>query len=256
LEPNAKGRIHFQGEEITTLRGRRARRVRRAIQILFSNPYIAFAPRMTVEEIISEALGGGHWFKRRQDERLADLMALAGLNPYLSVRFPRELSGGSRLRLALARALAADPALLICDQPVNHVDPAMGQVIIELLDTLCRRMGLTMLLTLRQLRMARHADRVAVMVLGRIVEMGYYADLVYQPLHPFTKALLQSGSRDYPNDVGALLDPQHPPPGCHFAPACPVAETRCHESYPSFVAGAPNHGVACHLVEPMGELAV
>jgi oligopeptide transport system ATP-binding protein len=215
-EPTA-GRVFFRGQQLTE--GRHLKRARRQIQILFSNPYAAFAPRMTVEAIIDEALGLHRpRFGRRQERELSALMARVGLNLYLAVRFPRDLS-------------------------------AMGDALIDLLQELRVASGLTLLLTTRHLEQARHADRVAVMVLGRIVEMGYYADLFGQPLHPFTRALLGPSAGDLIDGVGRTLDPLHPGTGCHYAPVCPLVEPRCRDSYPPFVEGAPGHGVACHLVQ-------
>jgi oligopeptide transport system ATP-binding protein len=246
-EPTA-GRVFFRGQQLTG--GRHLKRARRQIQILFSNPYAAFAPRMTVEAIINEALGLHRpRFGRRREQELSALMARVGLNLYLAVRFPRDLSGGNRQRLALARALAAEPALLVCDQPAHYLDAAMGDALIDLLQELRVASGLTLLLTTRHLEQARHADRVAVMVLGRIIEMGYYADLLGQPLHPFTQALLGPSASDLIDAVGRTLDPLHPGTGCHYAPVCPLVEPRCRDSYPPFVEGAPGHGVACHLVQ-------
>jgi len=189
-------------------------------------------------------------FGRRREQELSALMARVGLNLYLAARFPRDLSGGNRQRLALARALATKPALLVCDQPTQYLDVAMGDAFIDLLYELRKALNLTLLLTTRHLKQARHADRVAVMVLGRIVEMGYYADLLGQPLHPFTGALLGPSAGALIAAVGRSLDPLHPGTGCHYAPVCPLVEPHCHDSYPPFIEGAPGHGVACHLVQP------
>ncbi len=252
LERPTAGRILFQGQDLTTGRGRRLKRARRQIQMIFSDPYVAFAPRMTVRDILYEAIRlselrmGG-----RRDQRLLELLAQAGLNRYLAVRFPRDLSGGYRQRLALARALAPGPSLLICDQPTAFLSAAIGDHFIDLLHTLCQQRGLTMLLTARQLHTARHADRVAVMILGRIVEMGYYPDLVRRPLHPFTQRLLQPHPDVFIDKVSRSLDPLHPASGCFYAPVCPLVEARCQVRYPDFVEGAPDQGVACHLVQPL-----
>ncbi len=246
LERPTAGRILLQGQDLTALRGRHLKRAHRRIQILFSDPYIAFAPRMTVEDIIVEALNvGGRWRKRRPDHVLPQLMARVGLNLYLAVRYPRDLSGGNRQRVALARALAVEPSLLICDQVTACLDPALGHDMMDLLREQSQQLGLTTLLTTRRIETARHADRVAVMVRGRIVEMGYYADLLRQPLHPCTQALLRSPADDFTPE-----NPLQPPGGCYYAPLCPRAEARCRASFPAFVEGAPQHGVACHLVEP------
>jgi oligopeptide/dipeptide ABC transporter ATP-binding protein len=246
LERPTAGRIVFQGQDLTTLRGRRLKRANRRIQMLFSDPYIAFAPRIKVEDIIVEALEmDRRWRKRRPAHVLPQLMARAGLNLYLAVRYPRDLSGGNRQRVALARALAAEPSLLICDQLTACLDPALGRDIIDLLQEQSQQLGLTTLLTARRLETARHAGRVAIMVRGRIVEMGYYDDLTRQPLHPFTQALLQPPTNDFVTE-----NPLQTPSGCYYEPLCPQAEARCRASFPAFVEGAPQHGVACHLVEP------
>ncbi len=256
LERPTSGRIRFLGQELTTGRSLRSirsihsRRARRQIQMLFSNPYTAFAPRMTVEDILSEALAlGERQPTRDREQRLADLLTQVGLNLYLAVRYPRDLSGGTRQRLALARALAAEPVLLICDQPADFVDPAMGDVFVELLQQVQQRLGLAMLLTARQLKTAAYADRVAILVLGRIVEMGYTQDLLREPLHPFTQALVRSHSGDFFETVGRTLDPHHRASGCFYAPLCPFVEARCRARFPAFVEAAPEHGAACYLVE-------
>ncbi len=246
LERPTEGRIAFRGRDVTSWRGRQFQLARRRIQMIFSNPYVAFAPRMTVREIITEAFElKKRWLGRDRDERVGDLMSLAHLNYYFSMRYPRDLSGGQRQRLALARALAAEPALLVCDQPVDYLDPAMAEVFIDQLYRVNRELGLTVLLTARRLAHARHADRIAVMVQGRIVEMGYRNDLIRQPLHPFSQNLIRTPSTDLPS-----LDPLRPASGCHYAPLCPLAQALCHARFPAFVEGAPDHGVACHLVEP------
>ena len=250
LDRPTSGQIFFQGKDLTTLRGRRLKRAQRRIQVLFSDPYIAFAPRMTVEKIIAEALRlSGRMRGRQRDQRLADLMGQVGLNLYLAVRYPRDLSGGNRQRVALARALATEPSLLLCDQLTDHLDPALGRDVVDLLHEQNQRLGVAMLLTARRLETVRHADRVAVMVAGRIVEMGHYADLVRQPLHPFTQVLLQARPDD--GDASLTLDPLYPPAGCTYEPLCPLAEARCRAIFPTFVEGAPKHGVACHLVAPL-----
>jgi len=246
LERPTEGRITFHGHDVTSWRGRHFQPARRRIQMIFSNPYVAFAPRMAVREIIAEAFElKKRWLGRDRDEQVADLMSLAQLNYYFSIRHPRDLSGGQRQRLALARALAAEPVLLVCDQPVDYLDPAMAEMFLDQLYRVNRELGLTVLLTARRLAHARHADRVAVMVQGRIVEMGYRDDLVRQPLHPFSQNLMRTPLTDLPS-----LDPLRPAPGCHYAPLCPLAEALCHQRFPAFVEGAPDHGVACHLVEP------
>jgi oligopeptide transport system ATP-binding protein len=256
LERPTSGRIRFLGQELTTGRSLRSirsihsRRARRQIQMLFSNPYTAFAPRMTVEDILSEALAlGERQPTRDREQRLAELLTQVGLNLYLAVRYPRDLSGGTRQRLALARALAAEPVLLICDQPTDFLDPAMSDVFVELLQQVRQRLGLTMLLTARQLKTAAYADRVAVLVLGRIVEMGYTRDLLREPLHPFTQALVRPHSSDLFETVGRTLDPLNRASGCFYAPLCPFVESRCHARFPAFVEAAPEHGAACYLVE-------
>lgn len=248
LDRPTVGRVVFLGRDLSRKRGRHARQVRRKIQMLFSNPYAGFAPRLTVEGVISEGIGRRP--KDQRDERVVQLMGQVGLNLYLALCFPNDLSGGNRQRLALARALAPEPELLICDQPTDYVDPALGDVFIDLLQRLRQRLGFTMVLTTRRLSRARYADRVAVMVLGRIVEMGFYDDLVREPLHPYTQALLDASGNAFALASGLELDPLLRATGCHYAPLCPSVEAQCYERFPAFVQGAPNHGVACHLVAP------
>ena len=253
LQQPTAGRILYRDQDLTTWRGRHLQHARRSIQMLFSNPYSAFAPRMTVEQILNEALSLGEPRSRRsREQRLAEVMAQTGLNLYLAARYPRDLSGGNRQRLAVARALATDPTLLVCDQPADCLDPGAGAALVDLLQHLRQRLGLALLLTAREFATARHADRVAVMVLGRIVEMGYRADVMRQPLHPFTQALLQQPDRGIVDKLNRALDPQQLAPGCRYAPACPWVQARCHISYPPFVEGAADHGVACHLVPGKG----
>lgn len=246
LQRPTAGRLYFQEQELTRWRGPRFNRARRRVQMLFSNPYRAFAPRMTVNQIIREALQMGRRTSAPLDEQVADLMDQVGLNYYLVVRYPRDLSGGQRQRLALARALAVGPTLLVCDQPAAHLERAMGRLFHDLLHQLNQQAGLTMLVTSRDLASVRHAHRAAVMVQGRIVEMGYTDELLRWPLHPFTQHLVRSPHTPLP-----ALDPLRPASGCAYEPLCPLAEARCRARYPAFVEAAPRHGVACHLVSPL-----
>jgi oligopeptide/dipeptide ABC transporter ATP-binding protein len=248
LERPTEGRLLFQG------RASSAERTRRQVQILFSDPYAAFPPRTTVEEILREVLSLGQPpFSPVRDEQVAETLEWVGLNYYLSLHYPRDLSAVYRQRLALARALAARPRLLVCDQPADYLEYAAGEALIDELERLRNDLGLALLLTTRHWREARHADRVAVIVLGRIVEMGYRADLAREPLHPFTRALLDPAEKACGAGGHPALDPRDPPAGCHYAPICPLVEPRCRARYPDFVEGAPGHGVACHLVQPLSQ---
>jgi oligopeptide/dipeptide ABC transporter ATP-binding protein len=253
LEPPTSGRVLLDGEELGMGRGR----YRQRIQMVFSNPYTAFAPRMRVEEILREASRLANRSSRQEtDAWIAGLMRQVGLNLYVTIRFPRELSGGMRQRLGIARALATRPDLLICDQPGAFLNPAVGDAIIDLLHQLQQQLGFATLLTSRNLEDARHADRVAIMLQGRIVEMAYYSELVRNPLHPFTQVALQLRAPASKMQAAPEGNFSRPSEGCPYAKQCPLVEPRCHVDHPIFVAGAPNHGVACHLVEPFQEGAV
>jgi len=244
LERPTSGRIFFKGKSLTSWHNRLWSKAHRQVQMVFRDPYLTFSHRLTVEQTIREVLAATG-FKRgaQRDQRIRELTALVGLNLYLLVRYPWELSGGNRQRLAIARALAAGPALLVCDQVGDMLDPAVRLSIADLLIGLRDQMGIALLLIANRLAEVGGSDRLAVMIQGRVVEMGHTADVIAQPLHPFTQALLQ--------DTGYWGEPQPVLPdvlqGCRYAPTCPLAVDQCRQVYPSFETLLPAHAVACHL---------
>ena len=235
LEPSA-GRILFAGEDITRCTGERLRRLRRSIQIVFQDPYSSLNPRKTVASIIGEplvihAMGDASWRARRVDE----LLALVGLRSEHRDRFPNEFSGGQRQRIGIARALALEPELIVCDEPVSALDVSIRAQIINLLDDLQDELGLTYLFISHDLAVVEHvSDRIAVMYLGRIVELASAEALWRRPLHPYTQALLAASPIPDPSIAqpelvieGNVPSPIDPPAGCHFHTRCTHATDLC-----------------------------
>lgn len=244
LERPTSGRIFFEGKSLTSWRNRLWDKAHRQIQMIFRDPYLTFSPRLTVEQTVREVLAAtGFERGAPRDQKIRELLELVGLNLYLSIRYPWELSGGNRQRLAIARALAANPALLVCDQVGDMLDPAVRSSIADLLVGLREQMGMALLLIANRLAEVGGSDRLAIMVQGRIVEMGHTADVIAQPLHPFTQALLQNAGY-WGEPQPALPDV---PQGCRYAPFCPLAADKCRQVYPSFETLLPVHTVACHL---------
>ncbi len=243
LDQPTAGQILFEGQSLTSWRNRLWHKAHRQMQMIFPDPYAAFSPRLTVEDTLREALGGLDFRQNdRRDQKIRQLMALVGLNLYLAIRYPWELSGGNRQRLAVARALATDPRVLVCDQVADQLDPAVRAPIAKLFVSLRDRLDLSLLLIASRLAEVQESDRLAIMLKGRFVEMGYTADVIAHPLHPLTQALAQAV--DY-------WSPPHPAipdvkQGCPYAPVCPQVVDLCHQVYPPFDLLTPNHGVACH----------
>ncbi len=262
LEPT-DGRVIFRGHDIAALDDKPLRQVRRHMQMIFQDPYSSLNPRYSVGSIISEGLNihniGG---KEERAERVAELMKLVGLNPYFASRFPHEFSGGQRQRIGIARALATNPSFIVADEPISALDVSIQAQIVNLLDDLKNKLGLTYLFIAHDLSMVRYiSDRVAVMYLGRIVELGERDEIFGQPLHPYTQAL--QSAVPIPNTdeearrkrivlEGDVPNPADPPPGCHFHPRCAYVTEICREEYPEFRnLGSENrpHQVACHHAE-------
>ena len=258
LKPTG-GEVRFEGVELTRLPPAALRRLRARMQMVFQNPYASLNPRLSVRATVTEPLivhGIGVAAERR--ERVDALLALVGLAPDIGTRYPHQLSGGQRQRVGIARALATQPRLLVADEPISALDVSIQAQIVNLLVELRRQLGLAYLFIAHDLAVVRHiSDRVAVMYLGRIVELGG-ADAVFdRPLHPYTQALLSaipSPDRAGPRPVlvGDPPDPASPPGGCHFHPRCPLATELCRQTQPVWrdlgTPGAP-HGVACHHAE-------
>jgi oligopeptide transport system ATP-binding protein len=249
----------FEGRDLATLDETALRPVRRKIQVIFQDPYSSLNPRMTVGQIIAEPLAV-HGIVREASARAArvrDLLQRVGLLPAHARRYPHELSGGQRQRVGIARALAMEPSLIICDEPVSALDVSIQAQIINLLEDLQADLGLTYLFIAHDLAVVRHiSDRVAVMYLGKIVEIADRKSLYDDPLHPYTRALLAAvpipdpeleASRERVVLRGEVPSPLNPPPGCVFHPRCPIAVERCGVEVPPLREIRPGHWAACHL---------
>ncbi|WP_431285346.1 ABC transporter ATP-binding protein [Humitalea sp. 24SJ18S-53] len=259
IEPSA-GTLHFDGADITKAPAKTLRAMRRRAQIVFQDPYASLNPRHSIAETLEEPLlvhGIGDAASRRA--RVAELLSLVGLSPFHAERFPHEFSGGQRQRIGIARALAAGPDLVVCDEPVSALDVSIQAQVVNLLKDLQARFGLAYLFIAHDLAVVRHmADRVAVMYLGRIVEQADKRSLFAAPSHPYTRALLAAIPRPDPAGRGRLSPPPgdppspiNPPAGCPFHPRCGFAEARCATDVPPLRAIAPGHVVACHLAESL-----
>jgi oligopeptide/dipeptide ABC transporter ATP-binding protein len=256
VEPTT-GSIRFRGEDLLALKPEAMRRMRRHLSVIFQDPYGSLDPRMTVAEIVGEPLrifGQGTRAERRA--RVEALLAQVGLTPAHATRHPHEFSGGQRQRIGIARALALEPDLVVCDEPVSALDVSIQAQIINLLQDLQQSHGLTYLFVAHDLSVVRHiADRVSVMYLGRVVEEAPKAALFAAPRHPYTRALLAAVPQPKPGApppvplAGEVPSPLNPPSGCRFRTRCPVAVARCAEDDPALRELAAGHHVACHLAE-------
>lgn len=254
IEPTA-GRIVFDGEDLLALHGAALRRRRRRFQMVFQDPYDSLDPRQRVGAAVAEPLAIHTALDRAgRSRRAGELLELVGLAPELGDRYPHELSGGQRQRVGIARALAAEPDLLVADEPVSSLDVTVRGAVLDLLAGLRERLGLTLLLISHDLAaVGRLADRVAVMYLGRIVEIGRRDDVLLRPLHPYTVSLLSAVPRPEPGRRRSRIvlpgdppSPLEPPPGCPFHPRCPVARPRCTTDRPELdTAGEGEHRAAC-----------
>jgi oligopeptide transport system ATP-binding protein len=252
------GEVQFDGVELTTLPREAMRRMRRRMQMIFQDPYASLNPRMTVGNIISEPLEVHHLAKGKQKtERVQELLRIVGLNPSFINRYPREFSGGQRQRIGVARALAVEPEFIVADEPISALDVSIQAQVINLLQELQAQFKLTYLFIAHDLSVVRHlSDRVAVMYLGKIVEVADRVDLYEHPLHPYTRALLSAVP--IPDPVieqkreriilrGDVPSPVNPPSGCRFHTRCWKAQATCSEVDPEFKEHAPRHWAACHF---------
>ncbi len=259
-DPTA-GVVHFEGQDLASLSGGALRQMRRKMQMIFQDPYASLNPRMSVLAIVGEPLEVFHVAGRAErKERVAELLQLVGLNPAFMNRYPHEFSGGQRQRIGLARSLALNPDLIICDEPISALDVSIQAQVVNLLEELQERLGLTYIFIAHDLSMVRHiSKRVAVMYLGKIVELTDRDTLYGNPLHPYTQALLSAVP--VPDPVieekrqrilleGDLPSPANPPVGCNFNTRCPAAIDTCFEVEPEFVEIEKGHFCACHLVKP------
>ena len=259
LERPTSGQVIFEGRDLTTLSQSELRRARRRIQVIFQDPYSSLNPRMTVGQILAEPLAVHRIVADRSARaaRVQELLRQAGLLPAMADRYPHELSGGQRQRVGIARALAMEPGLIICDEPVSGLDVSIQAQIINLLEELQAELGLTYLFVAHDLSVVRHiSDRVAVMYLGKIVEITDRTSLYEAPQHPYTKALLSAvpipdpeveGRREHIVLGGEVPSPLNPPSGCAFHPRCPIAIDRCRGEVPELREVKPGHRAACIL---------
>jgi oligopeptide transport system ATP-binding protein len=264
LHRPTSGEVVFRGIELTRLADAPLRRMRRHMQMIFQDPYASLNPKMTVGDIVAEPMAiHGLVAKRERPDRVAELMRLVGLNPSYVTRYPHEFSGGQRQRIGIARALAAEPDLIVCDEPVSALDVSIQAQIVNLLEELQERLGLTYLFIAHDLSVVRHiSDRVAVMYLGKIVEIADRNALYEEPKHPYTRALLSAvpipdpvveRRRERIILAGDVASPVNPPSGCHFHTRCPCVMDVCRRVDPALAEQGGGHRVACHLYEGSGK---
>ena len=279
LYPLTSGKVYLGDTDLTTLKGKSLRTMRRQMQMIFQDPYASLNPRMTVgnlvgapltihslgsqssvEKIVAEPMKIQNLTRGKNTQKyVSELLELVGLNPDFINRYPHEFSGGQRQRVGIARALALKPDFIVCDEPIAALDVSIQAQVVNLLKDLQKKFGLTYLFIAHDLSMVRHiSDRIAVMYLGKIVELTDKKTLYANPQHPYTKALLSAVP--IPDPVieeqrerivleGDLPSPSDPPEGCNFNTRCPFAKDICFASEPAFKEQTPGHWVACHLVE-------
>ena len=256
LIPPTKGTVLFQGQNLFALKGNELKRARRDLQIIFQDPYSSLDPRMPVGESIAEGLEAHNVGDRRsRKEIVVNYLRKVGLEDYHARRYPHEFSGGQRQRIGIARALALRPKLLVCDEPVSALDVSIQSQVLNILKDLQTEFGLTYIFIAHNLSVVEHiSDRVAVMYLGKMVELASREDLFRSPKHPYTKALMSAIPRPNPGLrreriilEGDVPSPLNPPSGCRFHPRCWMARDICKQVEPPFEEKAPNHWSACHF---------
>ncbi|MBH52153.1 MAG: peptide ABC transporter substrate-binding protein [Chloroflexi bacterium] len=251
------GEITFKGKQLNNMKGSDLRALRREMQVIFQDPYSSLNPRMTAGNIIGEPLVVHKLVRTKEEykERVADLLQIVGLNPYMADRYPHEFSGGQRQRIGIARALSVQPDFIVCDEPISALDVSIQAQVINLMEDLQEQFGLTYLFIAHDLSVVRHiSDRIAVMYLGHIVEIATPEELYENPLHPYTKALLSAVP--IPDPViertrtrimleGDVPSPLNPPSGCVFRTRCPNPSDECEggESTMGLIEASPDHWV-------------
>ena len=261
LHKPTAGDVVFDGRQLNDLGNKEMRAVRREMQVIFQDPNSSLNPRMTCGDIIGEPLVVHKLTSSKGEyrERVAELLSVVGMNPYMADRYPHEFSGGQRQRIGIARALAVNPKFIVCDEPVSALDVSIQAQVINLLDELQEEFGLTYLFIAHDLSVVRHiSDRVAVMYLGHIVEIADRDELYENPLHPYTRALLSAvpipdpvveAQRERLILTGDLPSPMHPPDGCVFNTRCPIAIDDCRLEMPELREVSDGHWVACIRAE-------
>lgn len=262
LERPDSGRIEVSGRDVNSLRGAARRSLSRDIQIVFQDPYTSLNPRLTVLDLVSEPLTVHriHDTRAARRERVAELLQLVNLSPDMMTRFPHQFSGGQRQRIGIARAIALEPKVLVCDEPVSALDVSVQAQVINLLRSLQHRLGIALVFIAHDLAVVRHAsDRTAVMYLGRIAETSSTAELFTNPSHPYTQALLSASpqvDRSRARRMGQRIilagdppSPSDPPSGCRFHTRCHLTTTVCSEEPPAMLEIGPDHTTACHHSE-------
>lgn len=254
------GHVYFKDVDLASLKPEAMRQMRKELQMIFQDPYASLNPRMTVREIIGEPLVAfGLASGKALESRVAELLKLVRLDQNYAGRYPHEFSGGQRQRIGVARALAMNPSFIVCDEPISALDVSIQSQVVNLLEDLQKELNLTYLFIAHDLSMVRHiSDRVAVMYLGKIMELADRNDVYINPLHPYTKALLSSipvPDPDYYEKYqrivleGDVPSPANPPSGCRFRTRCPIAIERCAEVIPELREISPGHHVACIRVD-------
>jgi len=253
------GKIVFDGQDISQLNRTQLRPIRKKMQMVYQDPFGALNPRMRVADIIGEPLvaHGEAGNRARYQARVDELLNIVGLDVGMGERYPHEFSGGQRQRIGIARALALNPKLIICDEPVSALDVSIQAQIINLLEELQQQLGLTYMFIAHDLSVVQHiSDRVMVMYLGKVVEIATHAELYKNPKHPYTQALLSAVPTPSPDAEaersvvlleGEVPSPLNPPKGCPFHPRCPVARAECSDTSPETVVDSVGHQVSCHL---------
>ena len=260
LETPTAGEIRYNGVDITRLEAKELMPLRRRVQVIFQDPYSSLNPRMKVGDIIAEPMKVHRIApdSAKREARVRELLSVCGLNSRFADRYPHEMSGGQRQRVGIARALSLNPEFIVCDEAVSALDVSIQAQVINLLEDLREQFHLTYLFIAHDLSVVRHlCHRVAVMYLGRIVELAPSDELFSNPLHPYTKALLAAvpvpdpaveAARQFTPLQGEIPSPINPPSGCAFHPRCPIAVAHCQQSRPELIEIKPGHFVACHEV--------
>lgn len=252
------GKVLFDGVDLASLQENDLRKMRSRMQMIFQDPYASLNPRMTVGAIISAPLDVHTALTQKEKrERVQELLKLVGLNPDFVNRYPHEFSGGQRQRIGIARALALNPDLVICDEPISSLDVSIQAQVVNLLEELQDKLGLTYIFVAHDLSMVRHiSDRMVVMYLGKVMELADRNEIYLHPLHPYTRALMSAVPIPDPDKArnrkriilkGDIPSPLNPPHGCNFNTRCPMAAERCFQEDPEYREIQPGHWVACHF---------